>query len=148
MPRSDICSLGIMLYEMLTFKNPYFDPRSTPQTTMNVLKANPIPPRKLVPWLPREIEAITLKAMHKEPEWRYQTMEEFRDDIVRFQNGEPIHAKMPTFLSKTRHVLRIYWSVLIIGVMVALFSGILIFTQYTENKKSLPYWHLIFSDPF
>ena len=63
---------------MLTFKNPYLDQRNLHQTTINVMEAHPIPPRKLIPWLPVEIEAITLKAMAKDMDARYQSMDELR----------------------------------------------------------------------
>ena len=116
--RSDICSVGIMLYEMLTFKNPYLDPRSIHQTTLNVIEANPIPPRKLVMWLPVEIEAITLKAMQKEPAHRYQTMEELALDIRRYQKGEQVLANPPSLWSKARHLVRKRWPVLAIGALV------------------------------
>jgi serine/threonine protein kinase len=106
--RSDICSVGIMLYEMLTFKNPYLDPRSIHQTTLNVIEANPIPPRKLMMWIPPEIEAITLKAMHKDPTRRYQTMEEFAADIRRYQKGEPVLANPPSLPMRVRHFVKKY----------------------------------------
>jgi len=142
--RSDICSLGIMLYEMLTFKNPYLDPRSMPQTTMNVVEANPILPRKLVPWLPVEIEAITLKAMQKEPENRYQSMEEFAADIRRYQRGEQVLANPPSLWSKGKRLIQVHWSVFIIVSLVCLFSSLYVFTFYYQNKKDQPYWQLIY----
>ena len=142
--RSDICSLGIMLYEMLTFKNPYLDPRSMPQTTMNVMEANPILPRKLVPWLPVEIEAITLKAMHKEPEKRYQTMEEFSADIRRYQKGEQVLANPPSLWSKGKHLLHAYWPVFAIGLLTVVFSSLFALTFYYNNKKEQPYWQLAY----
>ena len=146
--RSDICSLGIMLYEMLTFKNPYLDPRSMPQTTMNVMEANPILPRKLVPWLPVEIEAITLKAMHKDPEKRYQTMEEFRDDVKRYQKGEPVLANPPSIWTKGKHFLHVYWTILVIGLLVAAFSSLFVFSMYINKKKEKPFWRLSYTENF
>jgi serine/threonine protein kinase/tetratricopeptide (TPR) repeat protein len=146
--RSDICSLGIMLYEMLTFKNPYLDPRSMPQTTMNVMEANPILPRKLVPWLPVEIEAITLKAMHKEPIKRYQTMEEFRDDIKRYQKGEPVLANPPSIWTKGRHFLHLYWTLLVIGLLTVAFSSLFAFSLYFNNKKEQPFWRQTYYENF
>lgn len=142
--RSDICSLGIMLYEMLTFKNPYLDPRSMPQTTMNVMEADPILPRKLVPWLPNEIEAITLKAMQKEPDKRYQTMEEFAADIRRYQKGEQVLANPPSIWSKGKHLLRAYWPVFAISLLVVVFSSLFALTIYVHNKKEKPYWQLAY----
>ena len=146
--RSDICSLGIMLYEMLTFKNPYLDPRSMPQTTMNVMEASPILPRKLVPWLPPEIEAITLKAMNKDPDKRYQTMEEFRDDIKRYQRGESVLANPPSFWTKGKHFLHAYWPLMAIGVLVVVFSLLFSFSLYLNKKKEQPYWSLSFHEDF
>jgi serine/threonine protein kinase/tetratricopeptide (TPR) repeat protein len=146
--RSDICSLGIMLYEMLTFKNPYFDPRSMPQTTMNVMEANPIPPRKLVPWLPAEIEAVTLKAMNKDPDKRYQTMEEFRDDIQRYQKGEPVLANPPSIWTKGKRFFHVYWPLLVIGLLVAVFSSLFAFSYYLNKKKEQPYWRLSYREDF
>jgi serine/threonine protein kinase len=146
--RSDICSLGIMLYEMLTFKNPYLDPRSMPQTTRNVMEANPILPRKIVPWLPAEIEAITLKAMNKEPDKRYQTMEEFRDDLKRYQKGEPVLANPPSIWSKGKHFWHVYWALLVIGLLFVLFSSLFVFSMYLYQKKERPYWFLSFKDGF
>jgi serine/threonine protein kinase/tetratricopeptide (TPR) repeat protein len=146
--RSDICSLGIMLYEMLTFKNPYLDPRSMPQTTMNVMEANPILPRKLVPWLPVEIEAITLKAMHKDPDKRYQTMEEFRDDVKRYQRGDPVLANPPSIWTKGKHFLHAYWPLLAIGLVVALFSALFAFSFYLNKKKEQPFWRLSYTEDF
>jgi serine/threonine protein kinase/predicted negative regulator of RcsB-dependent stress response len=146
--RSDVCSLGIMLYEMLTFKNPYLDPRSIHQTTMNVIEANPIPPRKLVMWLPPEIEAITLKAMHKEPAMRYQTMEEFAEDIRRYQKGDPVLANPPSLWSKLRHFVRKRWPFLAIFCLCVLFAGIFTYLGYAQSKKERPYWQLMYQKHF
>jgi tetratricopeptide (TPR) repeat protein len=146
--RSDICSVGIMLYEMLTFKNPYLDPRSIHQTTLNVIEANPIPPRKLVMWLPVEIEAITLKAMQKEPIRRYQTMEELALDIRRYQKGEQVLANPPSLLSKARHVVRKRWPVLAIGALVCLFALFYAYTEYLQSQKQRPYWQIMYQKHF
>ncbi len=146
--RSDICSLGIMLYEMLTFKNPYLDQRNLHQTTMNVMESNPIPPRRLVPWLPIEIEAITLKAMAKDPSNRYQTMDEFRTDLVRYQHGDPISARPPSIYSKVQHFTKRHWVPLVIGSIIVCFSALFISTLYIQSKKEQSHWQLIFNDNF
>ncbi len=146
--RSDICSLGIMLYEMLTFKNPYLDPRSIHQTTMNVIEANPIPPRKLVMWLPPEIEAITLKAMNKDPAKRYQTMEEFAEDIRRYQHGEPVLANPPSIWTKAKHFARRRWPFLSIFLLLAVFAGIFAYLGYAQSKKERPYWQIMYQKRF
>lgn len=146
--RSDICSVGIMLYEMLTFKNPYLDPRSIHQTTLNVMEANPIPPRKLVMWLPPEIEAITLKAMHKDASRRYQTMDEMALDIRRYQHGEQVLANPPSLWSKARHLVRRHWPLLAIGALVCLFIAFYAYTAYRQKRKERPYWQLMYQKHF
>ncbi len=146
--RSDICSLGIMLYEMLTFKNPYLDQRNLHQTTMNVMEAHPIPPRKLIPWLPSEIEAITLKAMAKEMEARYQTMEEFKADIIRYQRGEPVLAHPPSLWSKVKRFAKRNWAQLVITTLLIAFSVLFGTTYYLQSRKALSHWQLAFIDRF
>lgn len=144
--RSDICSLGIMLYEMLTFKNPYLDQRNLHQTTLNVMEANPIPPRKLVPWLPPEIEAITLKAMAKDADMRYQSMEEFKADIKRYQNGDSVLAKPPSAWSLIGRFFRRHWAPLVIGFLVLVFSGIFSANLYIQSQKEQSHWQLVYTD--
>ncbi|HON09740.1 MAG TPA: protein kinase [Chitinispirillaceae bacterium] len=146
--RSDICSLGIMLYEMLTFKNPYLDQRNLHQTTINVMEANPIPPRKLIPWLPVEIEAITLKAMAKDMDARYQSMDELRADIVRYQRGEPVIAQPPSTWSRIRHFVKRNWAPLVIASLITAFSALFAVSIYLQNQKARSHWQLAFVEKF
>jgi len=146
--RSDICSLGIMLYEMLTFKNPYLDQRNLHQTTINVMEANPIPPRKLIPWLPVEIEAITLKAMSKASEDRYQSMAEFRDDIIRYQRGEPVQARPPSTAVKMKLYVKRHWAQIVIVALIVGFSGLFGLSKYSQSKKEQSHWQLVYTEKF
>jgi serine/threonine protein kinase len=146
--RSDICSLGIMLYEMLTFKNPYLDQRNLHQTALNVMEANPIPPRKLVPWLPREIEAITLKAMIKDPAARYQSMEEFKADINRYQHNETVLAQPPSLTLQLSHFIKRNWPWLSITTTVVVFSALFALSLYIQNRKEQSHWQLSYSERF
>jgi serine/threonine protein kinase/tetratricopeptide (TPR) repeat protein len=146
--RSDVCSLGIMLYEMLTFKNPYLDQRNLHQTALNVMEATPIPPRKLVPWLPTEIEAITLKAMTKDPLRRYQTMQEFREDIMRYQRNEPVLAQPPSLRSRVRHFVKRQWPLLGIAATILVFSALFALSLYLQTRKEKSHWQPFFSERF
>ncbi len=146
--RSDVCSLGIMLYEMLTFKNPYLDQRNLHQTALNVMEANPIPPRKLVPWLPSEIEAVTLKAMTKDPAARYQSMEEFKADINHYQRNEPVMAQTPSVWTRMRRYLKHRWPVLSVVMTVTVFSALFAVSLYIQNRKEKPHWQLLYSKRF
>lgn len=146
--RSDICSLGIMLYEMLTFKNPYLDQRNLHQTTMNVMESNPIPPRKLIPWLPLEIEAITLKAMAKDPSQRYQTMGQFKLDLQNYLKGDPVTARPPSVVSKTRRIIKRHWPSISISIIILLFSCLFAFTFYLQYNKEKSHWQPIYNESF
>ncbi len=71
-PQSDLYSLGIILYEMLTGRVPFDDPSPTAVALQHVT-AEPPPPRELNPNLSQETEAVLLKALNKSPEERYQS---------------------------------------------------------------------------
>src|SRR5262249_32433914 len=70
--RTDTYSLGATLYE-LACGRPVFDSDTLQGVVSQILNAEPVPPRKLQPKLPRDLETIILKCLHKDPGRRYQT---------------------------------------------------------------------------
>src|SRR5262249_3071126 len=84
--------LGALLYRCLTGKPP-FDADSPMQTLQQVLYDEPVPPSRLVPKLPYDLETICLTCLHKQPERRYADAGTLADELRRYAAGEPIHAR-------------------------------------------------------
>ena len=86
-PRSDIYSLGVVMYEMLTGKMPY-DGDTAEQVAMKHITGHPVPPQELNPEIPEELAAITLKAMNSDINARYQSASELLRDLEDFRKQQ------------------------------------------------------------
>lgn len=90
-PRSDVYSLAVVLYEVLT-SGPPFTGDSPVAIAYKHVQESPVPPSRFNADVPRELEAICLRGLAKDPDARYGSAAEMRNDLLRFRAGQPTHA--------------------------------------------------------
>ena len=91
-PAMDVYSLGAILYELLTGRPPIAEP-TVLATLAAIGSRDPVPPRRIVKGLPRDIETIVMKAIARQPEQRYSSARELAEDLQRYLNCRPILAR-------------------------------------------------------
>jgi serine/threonine protein kinase/ABC-type phosphate/phosphonate transport system substrate-binding protein len=96
---SDVYSLGAMLYHLLTGVPPFKGTNPT-DTLHRVLHDEVVPPHRLDPSVPLDLETICLKCLEKDQARRFQTAGEMADEIGRFLRGEPIQSRPISFVNR------------------------------------------------
>jgi tetratricopeptide (TPR) repeat protein len=145
--RTDVYSLGVTLYELLTLQ-PAFTGEDREQLLRQIAFEEPQAPRRLNKSVPAELETIVLKAMAKNPAERYDTAQELADDLERFLEDKPIRAKRPSLWQlaakwSRRHrpvvVATVVSTTLVLAFAVALLamSNVVIREQRDEKETAL-----------
>jgi tetratricopeptide (TPR) repeat protein len=137
-PAADVYALGAILYELLTGRPPFLGANAL-ETLLQVRQQEPVPPRRLLPSVPRDLETITLKCLRKEPARRYATADALADDLKRFRHGEPIVARPVGSLERgVKWAQRQPAAAALIGVAVLLLvggaAGVLWYAKRERNR--------------
>lgn len=136
--RTDVYSLGTTLYESLTGV-PAFEADDRLALLRKVVEDEPTPLRKLVRKIPLDLETICQKAMTKELSERYQTAAEFRDDLERFLQDQPIIARRANWIEKSHRWCRRYPVVagLLVTLCVALVGFVILSVRLVQTNSQL-----------
>ena len=138
--RTDVYSLGVMLYQTLVGRSPYDVSGSVHTALGNILNAEPIRPSTLRREIDDELETIILTCLRKEPAERYQSAGELAQDIRHYLAGEPIRAKgESTFylLRKKARKHRVAVGVISAFVIMVAISSAVGWTLYGRSERAL-----------
>lgn len=138
---SDVYSLGGVFYELLTgHRAQHIAPGGSPKEIERAIcETEPVPPHLLVPGLDTDLDNIVFAAMHKDPERRYRSVDQFADDIHRYLESRPIVARKDSLWYRTTKFARRQRFALgaAAAVLISLLGGMVIaFSQAHEAKTA------------
>lgn len=135
--KSDIYSLGATLYTVATGRPP-FEQENATATLFEVCSADPVPPRRINPAIPRPLEAVILKAMDKDKRLRYAGAGDLADDLRRFLDGQAVVARKAGQIRKLVRRLRANPLALAGAAMLLLAVTVMVALLLQPRRESAP----------
>src|SRR5262249_54044640 len=120
---TDVYGLGAVLYALLTGRPP-FQAETVLDTLTRLREQEPESPRRRNPAVDRDLDAICLKCLEKEPARRYESAEALALDLERWLAGEPIVARRPTLLQRLGSWFRRHPSVVVSAVLLLVLTAL------------------------
>ncbi len=147
---ADVYALGAILYELLTGRPP-FRAGTVHNTIQQVLEKEPDHPRTFNPGAHRDLSAIALKCLQKAPENRYESAAALADDIDRWLDGEPTHARPPSLVGQAWRWLRrntaAALGIAVLGTVGGMMPVLIMFALQGINQAYIYPQHMAFLNP-
>ncbi len=136
--RTDVFSLGVVLYEVLTGVHPFLAD-GVEQTQRNILHLDPAPLKNHDRTLPQDLQTVLSKCLAKAPEARYQNITELQQDLDLWLKGYPVRARKPSLWSFIRAAMRrnVWASVAVLGAAFTLIAGAIYYTGKLAQERRL-----------
>ncbi|MEM6690023.1 MAG: serine/threonine-protein kinase [Planctomycetota bacterium] len=139
--RTDVFSLGVLLYETLTGTPPFQAPTPV-ETLRRIREHDPVHIQRLQPNVDRDLQTICLKCLEKRPDDRYDNAADLRDDIKRFLNHQPILARPASltkrlFALRRRHPVKAAFASAMMAAAVVLLCVWAYFTRELSNQRTI-----------
>ncbi len=138
--QADIHGLGAILYHMLTGRPPYLG-ATVLETIDQLHRQDPVPPRRMSPGIPRDLESICMKCLNKDPGRRYPSADALADDLGRWLDGRPISARPVSAVERAwrwcrrRPAIAAMASVLVLTVSIGFVSAIVLWRRAEASYR-------------